>query len=49
MTNILIIIILLTIIAGIILYLRKAKRRGEHCVGCPYAKKCSKNSCSGNP
>lgn len=41
MENIIIIIILLGIIGSIIRYLYKAKKRGEHCIGCPYAKQCS--------
>ncbi len=29
------------IIGAIIFYLVRAKRRGEKCIGCPYAKMCS--------
>ncbi len=50
MIDILIILILLAIAGGIILYLYKAKKRGETCIGCPYAKECAKKhadcSCS---
>ena len=40
MENVIIIFILLAIAAGIIWYLIRAKKRGETCIGCPYAKQC---------
>ena len=46
MTNIVLIAILVLIVVGIGLYLYKAKKRGEHCIGCPYAKECSKKNCN---
>ena len=47
MIDILILLILLAIAGGIILYLYKAKKRGETCIGCPYAKECAKkHACS---
>lgn len=51
MENAIIIVILLCIVIGILMYLYKAKKRGETCIGCPYAKQCggkqngSCNSC----
>ena len=50
MIDILIILILLAVAGGIILYLYKAKKRGETCIGCPYAKECAKKhaGCSGS-
>lgn len=45
--NILISLILLGIAAGIILYLFRAKKRGQTCIGCPYAKNCG-GKCSGD-
>jgi len=42
MENVIIILILLAIVSLIILFLVKAKKRGEKCIGCPYAKQCSK-------
>ena len=27
------------------MYLYKAKKRGEHCIGCPYAKQCGPHKC----
>lgn len=42
-----IIAIVLVIVAGIVIYLRKAKKRGETCIGCPYSKQCG-GKCSGD-
>lgn len=46
--DIIIIVVVLAIAIGIIVYLSKAKKRGEKCVGCPYSKQCSskKNNCT---
>jgi radical SAM protein with 4Fe4S-binding SPASM domain len=46
MENVIVILILLAIAAGIIWYLIRAKKRGETCIGCPYAKQCG-GKCSG--
>ena len=46
MENAIIIIILAAIVGGIIWYLIRAKRRGEKCIGCPYARECGGN-CNG--
>ena len=40
MENAIVIVILAAIVAAIVLYLVKAKKRGEKCIGCPYAKQC---------
>lgn len=45
MANIVVILILLAIIGGAIFYIRKAKKSGVKCIGCPSAKTCS--SCKG--
>lgn len=45
--DLIILLILLGIISGILLYLRRAKKRGETCIGCPYAKQCG-GKCGGN-
>ncbi len=45
MTNIIVVIILMFITGSTGLYLYRAKKRGEHCIGCPYAKQCAKKSC----
>lgn len=44
--NLIIIVIVGAIVAGIIRYLYKAKKRGETCIGCPYAKQCG-GKCNG--
>ena len=40
MENVIVVLILVAIAAGIIWYLIRAKKRGETCIGCPYAKQC---------
>ena len=40
MENVIVILILVAIAAGIIWYIVRAKKRGETCIGCPYAKQC---------
>ncbi len=40
MKNGIVIVILIAIIAGAVWYLYRAKKRGETCIGCPYAKQC---------
>lgn len=46
MKDIIIILILLVIVLSITRYLFRAKKRGETCIGCPYAKQC-KGKCNG--
>ena len=49
MIDYIVIAILLAITGGIIFYLYRAKKRGETCIGCPYAKQCGKaGHCSGS-
>ncbi len=40
MENVIIILILVAIAASIICFLVRAKKRGDTCIGCPYAKQC---------
>ena len=40
MIDIILIAVILGIVAGIVIYLVRAKKRGQHCIGCPYAKQC---------
>ena len=47
MDTVIIVIILLAIAAAIVGYLVRAKKRGQTCIGCPYAKQCS-GKCSGS-
>lgn len=37
--------VLLLIVGAVVLYLVRAKRRGERCIGCPHAKACKRGSC----
>ena len=46
MENVIVIAILAAIVGGIVLYLWKAKKRGEKCIGCPYCKQCG-GHCTG--
>lgn len=47
MADVVSVIVLLLIAFGAGMYLYRAKKRGEHCVGCPYAKQCG-GSCGGS-
>lgn len=40
MENIIVIAVVAAIVGGIVWYLVRAKKRGEQCIGCPYAKQC---------
>ena len=42
MENIIVIVLLIAIVGGIIFYLYRAKKSGQKCIGCPYAKECAK-------
>lgn len=42
----LIIAVVVIILGGVIFYIRRAKKQGVKCIGCPDAKTCSGN-CSG--
>jgi len=44
--DIIIILVLAAIVAGIVLYIRKEKKKGSKCIGCPYGKSCGGNCCS---
>ena len=46
MTNIILVAVLLLIVGSAVMYLYRAKKRGEHCIGCPYAKQCGNKSCN---
>lgn len=49
MTDIIIAIVIIAIVAAAGLYIYKAKKSGQKCIGCPDSKTCSGNchSCSG--
>lgn len=38
--------VIVLIVGAAVFYIVRAKKRGEKCVGCPYAKQCG-SSCSG--
>jgi radical SAM protein with 4Fe4S-binding SPASM domain len=46
MENYIIVAILALIIGAAAFYLIRAKKRGQKCIGCPYAKQCGGNCCS---
>lgn len=50
LSNLIIVATVLAIVTAIILYLYRAKKRGETCIGCPYCGQCSSGggSLSGN-
>ena len=52
MENAVAIVALLVICGLAIWYIVRAKKRGEKCIGCPYAKECAKKNggapCGGN-
>lgn len=41
MKTLILIVLLLAILGGAVVYVVKAKKRGDKCIGCPYAKNCS--------
>jgi hypothetical protein len=41
--DIIVVIILVAITVGICLYIRREKKKGSKCIGCPYGKGCSGN------
>lgn len=47
MENLIIIVVLVCIVGAVGLYLYKAKKRGDTCIGCPHAKQCG-GKCSGS-
>lgn len=47
MTDIIVVLILAVIFAVILLYIRKEKKHGVTCIGCPDAPTCHKKNCAG--
>lgn len=45
--DIIVSVILAAVIGGAITCVVLSKKRGETCVGCPYAKECAKRKCGG--
>ena len=44
--NVVLVAVLVIIVGAASIYLYKAKKSGQKCVGCPYAKKCGSTKCS---
>ena len=45
--NIIVIAILILIVSGACYYIYKEKKKGNHCIGCPYADSCPKHKSGG--
>ena len=45
MDNLIVVVIIALIIGGAGAYIYKAKKKGQKCIGCPYAKNCGKGGC----
>lgn len=43
MVNAVILLVVAAIVGGAVFYIRREKKRGVKCVGCPYAKTCGGN------
>lgn len=46
--DVVVILLLVIIVGSSILYIRKEKKRGVHCIGCPSAGSCTR-SCASKP
>ncbi len=46
MENIIIVGVLVIIIGAAIYYIRKSRKKGVKCIGCPYAETCGKENCT---
>lgn len=46
MVNIILIAIILAAVGGAALYIYRAKKNGQACIGCPNSKQCGKHKCS---
>ncbi len=46
MSNVIGIAVLLAIVGGAAAYIVRAKKQGQACIGCPYAKQCAAKGCS---
>ncbi len=43
MKDLIVILILVAIVAAIVIYLIRQKKRGVHCIGCPHGGSCGKS------
>ncbi len=46
MSDLVILVIVAAVVALAGLYVYRAKKRGQKCVGCPHSKKCGSKTCS---
>ena len=49
MENVILIVVLLALVGGALWYIRREKRRGKKCIGCPYSGSCPSHSCGSRP
>lgn len=47
-TDVIAIIVISLIIILVSIYIIKAKKKGQKCIGCPYSKTCKRNCCNSN-
>ena len=47
MADVILIVVILAIVGGAVRYIRKEKKRGVACIGCPSAATCSRKNCGG--
>ncbi|MBO5245900.1 MAG: FeoB-associated Cys-rich membrane protein [Eubacterium sp.] len=47
MENVIVVAVLLLLVGGAIWYIRKEKKRGVRCIGCPAAGHCTRSQCEG--
>ena len=45
--NIIAAVVVIGIVGGAVAYMVRSKKKGAHCIGCPYAGSCSKASSCG--
>ena len=45
MANLIVILVLLVIVGAAAAYVIRAKKQGQKCIGCPYAKECGAKGC----
>ena len=47
MTDIIVLLVILAIVVAAIVYIRREKKRGVTCIGCPHAAECAKKKQGG--
>lgn len=47
MVNGIVILVLLLMVGAAAGYIAKAKKQGQKCIGCPYARECASKGCAG--